>query len=224
MHWLGFGLCHQIPARSFSGGGVQLPVCSRDTGIYVGCCVSLLVIAVLHRPDRPREFPSVWGWIAFATMVGSMAVDGITENLGLRSTTNELRLITGLLCGYAIAMLLTPMLNDSVWKTSQPQRVLDPPLRLVMWLLTVPVMYVAIWWGGPLLGVLYPMLAAVAVITTLTCVNLVMVCLAPWFERRASRLLDLWPAVAVALCLTFLEVGLSGVLKGVLIGAVSRLS
>ena len=224
MHWLGFGLCHQIPARSFFGGGVQLPVCSRDTGIYVGFCVSLMLIALLHRPERPREFPSVWGRIAFSLMIGSMAVDGITENIGLRSTTNELRLITGLLCGYALGMLLVPMLNDSIWERSHPRRVLDPLWRLGVWLLTVPVMYAEIWWGGPLIGVGYPILVAVAVVATLTSVNLVMVCLAPWFERKASRLIDAWPAILVALGFTFLEVWLSGMLRSALIALASRIS
>jgi uncharacterized membrane protein len=223
-HWLGFGLCHQLPERSFFGGGVQLPVCTRDTGIYVGFCVSLALIALLHRPQRPREFPSVWGWIAFALMVGSMAVDGGTENLGLRSTTNELRLITGLLCGYAIGMLLTPMLNDGLWRASHPVRVLDPPWRLLLWLATVPIAYVAVWWGGPLLGIGYPILASAAVLVTLTSVNLVMVCLVPRFERRAARLRDAWLAILIALGMSILEVWLSGLLRHALVALAGRIS
>ena len=130
LHWLGFGLCHQLPERSFFGGGVQAPVCARDTGIYVGFCVAIVLISLLHRPKRPRGFPSPLGWVAFGLMIGSMAIDGGTQLIGLRSSANDLRLITGLLSGFAIAMLLVPMLNDSVWRTSHNQRVLDPPWRL----------------------------------------------------------------------------------------------
>ncbi len=156
LHWLGFGLCHQLPERSFFGGGVQAPVCARDTGIYIGFCVAIVLISILHRPKRPRGFPSPLGWVAFGLMIGSMAIDGGTQLIGLRSSANDLRLITGLLSGFAIAMLLAPMLNDSVWRTSHNQRVLDPPWRLGVFVLVVPVVYAIVWWGAPLLGVAYP--------------------------------------------------------------------
>ena len=49
LHGMGYGLCHQLPERSFFGGGVQVPVCARDTGIYIGVLLSLFLIAVLHK-------------------------------------------------------------------------------------------------------------------------------------------------------------------------------
>ncbi len=213
MHWLGFGLCHQLPERSFFGGGVQVPVCARDTGIYIGFCVALLLIARLHGPGRPRGFPTAWGWTAFALMLGSMAIDGGTQLVGLRESTNSLRLLTGLLSGFAVAMLLTPMLNDCVWRVSQNRRVLDPPWRLAVFLAAVPVAYAAVWWGAPFLGVWYPVIVAVAILVTLTCANLVMVCLTPRFERKATRLLDAWPAITISLGLALLEIWLAGLLR-----------
>jgi hypothetical protein len=74
------------------------------------------------------------------------------------------------------------------------------------------------------LGVLYPILVAVAILTTLTCVNMVIVTLAPSFWRKASSFADLWPAALVGLALTFLEVGLAGLLKYGLIALASRIS
>ena len=47
LHWMGYGLCHQLPERSFFGGGVQVPVCARDTGIYFGVLISLALIAIV---------------------------------------------------------------------------------------------------------------------------------------------------------------------------------
>jgi uncharacterized membrane protein len=224
MHWLGFGLCHQLPERSFFGGGVQLPVCARDTGIYVGFCVAMVLVWALHRPERPRDLPSPLGWTAFALMVGSMAIDGGSQYLGFRTSTNELRLMTGLLCGFGIAMLLVPMLNDCVWRTANNSRVLDPPWRLGVFVAAVPVLYAAVWWGAPLLGIAYPVAVAVAVLITLTCVNLVMVCITPWFERKAVRLVDVWPAALVALALSFLEVWLAGLLRYALVALAGRIS
>lgn len=223
LHWLGFGLCHQLPERSFFGGGVQAPVCARDTGIYIGTIVSIWLISLLHRGERPREFPTTPGWIAIVLMIGAMGWDGVSSYAGWRTTTNDLRLLTGLLAGFAIGALLTPMLNDQLWLRSSRQRVLDPPWRLVVWLAMVPVSFVLIWYGGPMLGVVYPALIGLAVVTALTVVNLVMVCLLPWFERRAERLIDAWLPIAIALGLTFFEVWLAGMFRYGLIALVSRL-
>ena len=217
LHWLGFGLCHQLPGRSFFGGGVQVSVCARDTGIYVGFVVSLVLLSLLHRGRRPREFPRPLGWAVLMLMIGSMALDGGTEYLGLRGTTNELRLITGLMSGFAIAALLVPMLNDVVWRTGSCDRLLDPAWKIGVWLSAVPVCYAAVWWVFPLLGVAYPIIVALCILATLTAVNLVMVCILPFFERKAERLLEAWPAIAVAFCVGLGEIWLAGALRLALI-------
>ena len=224
LHWFGFGLCHQLPERSFFGGGVQVPVCARDTGIYLGFLISLVLISVLHKGSRPREFPAPAGWVAVALMIGAMGVDGVSSYAGLRTTTNDLRLITGLLAGYAIAALLAPMLNDVFWRVGSRERVLDPAWRLLAWLATIPVAFVAIRYAAPLLGIGYPLLVAATIVATLTAVNLVMVCLAPSFERKANRITDAWAPILVAVALSFLEIWLSGLLRLWLESIVSRLS
>jgi len=217
LHWMGYGLCHQLPERSFFGGGVQVPVCARDTGIYIGFLVSLAVIALVHRGSRPKEFPPTSTWIAIGLMIGSMALDGGTEYAGLRSTTNELRLITGLLAGFAIAAILAPMLNDELWRSAARERVLDTPWRLAIWLAAVPLCYVVVFWGLPLLGVIYAIVVAVAIVGTLTAVNLVIVCMLPMFERRAERFSDLWLALLIAAGLGFVEIQLSWLLRAGLV-------
>jgi uncharacterized membrane protein len=214
LHWMGYGLCHQLPARSFFGaGGYQVPVCARDTGIYIGIITSLALIAILHRPERPSGLPTRTGWIAIALMIGAMALDGGTEYSGLRGTTNELRLITGLLAGFAIGALIAPMINDELWHTSSPSRVLDTPWRLALWLSAVPVAYAVVYWGLPLLGIGYPILVALAIVVALTAVNLVLVCMLPFFERRAERLSQVWPPVVASVAAAFLEIWVSGLIR-----------
>lgn len=223
LHTMGYGLCHQLPERSFFGGGVQVPVCARDTGIYLGVIVSVVLISRLHGGARPTGLPTRSGWLAIALMIGVMALDGVTEYSGLRPTTNEIRLITGLTSGFAIGALIAPMINDGLWKLSSPERVLNTPRRLALWLLGVPVSYVIVYWGFPLLGAGYPAFIAIVILTTLTAVNLVMVAIMPPFERRATRLRDAWPALAVACALGVLEIWGAAMLRVGLVSLVRGL-
>jgi uncharacterized membrane protein len=206
LHSFGYGLCHQLPERSFFGGGVQVPVCARDTGIYFGVLVSVALISLLHRGSRPTGLPTPAGWVTIVLMIGAMALDGVTEYAGLRSTTNELRLITGLLSGFAIGALIAPMVNDELWRRSSGERVLNTLSRLTLWLLAVPVSYAVVYWGLPLLGAVYPVLVALSIVATLVLVNLVIVCVLPVFERRAESVLDTWAPVLAALALSALEI------------------
>ena len=222
LHSMGYGLCHQLPERSFFGGGVQAPVCARDTGIYFGFLISLAVISALHRGRRPREFPPTMTWVAIALMIGAMGLDGATEYAGLRPTTNELRLITGLLAGFAIGAIVMPMLNDELWHESARERVLGTPEKLMVWLAAVPASYAVIYWVLPLLGVGYPLLVALAIVGTLTAVNLVMVCMIPMFERRATRLWQAWGAILLAVALSFIEIWLSALLRIGLVAVATR--
>jgi uncharacterized membrane protein len=222
LHWMGYGLCHQLPERSFSAGGIQVPVCARDTGIYIGVVVSLALISVLHGGRRPMKFPRWSGWTAIALMIGAMGLDGTTEYAGLRTTTNELRLITGLLAGFAIGAIIVPMLNDEMWRVSSPERVLDTPLRLAVWLAAVPAAYAVVWWLLPLLGVVYPILVAVAIVATLAAVNLIVVCMLPPFERRATSLVSAAPQIAIAVGIAFAEMWLAGLLRDALTVVAAR--
>lgn len=105
-NFIGHLVCHQIPERTLWIGGHYLPVCSRDTGAYLGLYVGYLLL-----PLRKKEAcgpPNLW--ITFF-MVTPMVVDAATQTLGFRTSTNELRLITGLLFGVALAPLLVYLVS-----------------------------------------------------------------------------------------------------------------
>lgn len=210
--WFGFGLCHQLPERSFFGGGVQVPVCARDTGIYVGFVVSLLVIGLLQR-NRPAGFPSAPVTAVLVLFVVAMAADGVTSYAGFRETTNAIRLATGLLAGYAMGAIAAPLLNDGLWRSASSDRVLGSRRVLAAWLASIVVSYAAVMWVDPLLGPAYPLLVVVCILGTLTAVNLLIVCLLPMFERRAERLADAWVPLVLAFTLSWAEVALSAGVK-----------
>lgn len=213
LQWMGLGLCHQLPERSFFGGGVQVPVCARDTGIYMGFVAAFALLAIVHPGERPREFPRWPAWAVMCVYLAAMAWDGVSSYAGLRVTTNDLRLITGLGVGIAAATVVYPMLQDEVWRLSGSGRLLEPSWRFWAWLLLLPASFVVIRWGAPLLGVGYPVLVAVCIVFTLAAVNLVIVAMLPFFDRRAERLSQLALPVLAAVVLAFAEIGAVSTLR-----------
>lgn len=209
----GYGLCHQLPERTLFSGGFQLPVCARDTGIYIGFVASLLVITALARRRRPTELPNLAVLLIGTAFVATMVVDGVSSYAGWRQTTNDLRLISGLLAGYALPLVAIPMVNAQLWKDGTPSRPLADVREAVMWLLSVPLVFVAARWVMPITGAAYPLLVVVAVLATFVTVNLVFVCLVPRWERQTERLSDAWPQLALALVLTVAELAAAGGLR-----------
>lgn len=83
-------LCHGMPARSFELFGAAMPICARCTGIYIGLFAGVLAALVL--PWVEERVMRMWALVAAAPM----AIDGITQLIGLRESTNALRIATGL--------------------------------------------------------------------------------------------------------------------------------
>jgi uncharacterized membrane protein len=194
-------------------GGHQLPVCARDTGIYAGFALGILVLAVIGRWRRPTELP---GWpvlLLLGLFIGAMVVDGVTSYAGLRTTTNSIRLATGLMTGWALSALTMPMLNSQLWVRSDPERLLGNPRDVGLWLAGLTGSFLLLRWVMPMTGVIYPLGVSVSIIVTLTCVNLVFVGLMPAFERKADRLSRAVPQLLIALVLSAAEMGAAAWLK-----------
>jgi uncharacterized membrane protein len=91
-------ICHGIPARCLTLWHVPMPICARCTAIYAGVAVGLAAFAVL---SSARE--KVLRWILYLAVV-PLAIDGVSQGLGLRESTNDLRVATGLAAGFAFGM------------------------------------------------------------------------------------------------------------------------
>ena len=89
-------MCHGRTERCLLLWNTPMPICSRCVGIYAGALMSLALFTASARRWN-REFASP---AAFVLMV-PLAIDGITQAVGLRESTNGLRLVTGLLAGLA---------------------------------------------------------------------------------------------------------------------------
>jgi uncharacterized membrane protein len=91
--------CHQRPERSPHLFGHQLPECWRCTAIFVGSLVGIILIIRLGASAK-------WWWLALATI--PIALDGGTQMLGWRTSTNQLRLVTGGIFGMVSALWFVP--------------------------------------------------------------------------------------------------------------------
>ena len=115
------GVCAQLPTHSFFFGGQQLPLCSRNTGIYSGFTCTVLVLWATGR-IRSAQLPSMRVALVLGLCVFILAIDGFNSlflDLGLPhlyQPHNVLRLATGLGTGTAMAAFLVPVANTLIWK------------------------------------------------------------------------------------------------------------
>jgi uncharacterized membrane protein len=90
--------CHGIASRCFLVWGVPMPICARCTAIYAGLFLGLLSFMAM-----PWMNEQVLRVILFVSVL-PLALDGITQLLHYRESTNALRSGTGLLVGLAFGM------------------------------------------------------------------------------------------------------------------------
>lgn len=180
------GVCAQLPGHSFFPAGQQLPLCARNTGIYLGFASTLIV---LHKSGRLRasQLPPVPIMLALGACVAFLALDGFNSfflDLGLPhlyQPQNLLRLATGLGTGTAMAAMVVPVTNGLLWRHDDPQRsfgswrdlAVMPPVLLGIFLTFV--LLISPLGGLPGDILLYPIaiVSTLGLILALTSVNLV---------------------------------------------------
>jgi uncharacterized membrane protein len=98
---VGSMVCHQIASRSFHLGSAQMAVCARCAGIYVGLATCVAAAAINGGGWRftDRWSPRHVVLAGLAPMAATVAL----EWSGAWSGTNDVRFVTGLVCGAAVA-------------------------------------------------------------------------------------------------------------------------
>ena len=91
-------ICHGMVTRSLDLFGVPMPICARCTAIYAGLLAGIVAFRLI-----PLLRERVMRGIALAAVL-PLAVDGLTQLSGLRESTNELRIATGLVAGLAFGL------------------------------------------------------------------------------------------------------------------------
>jgi uncharacterized membrane protein len=91
-------ICHQRPERTLVFAGHAMSVCSRCAGLYMGVALGALLAWPLLSERRWRK--------ALAIAAGAMAIDVLSQDLGLHPVWHGARLATGALAGYVASAWL----------------------------------------------------------------------------------------------------------------------
>jgi len=132
LFFFGGGLCHQKIERTFSMDAFNMPVCSRCTGIYSGILLSLLVIILMERKIK-GELPSLKTVLAAVGIFLLMGAEVVLSTLGLIESDNIIRLITGLMTGWFMALLLFPIANNVMFGKFIKKNYLDNRKKFLIW-------------------------------------------------------------------------------------------
>ncbi len=127
---VGYAVCHRIDGRSFHIGNIQMPLCARCTGIYLGVALGVAAMVVAGR-GRAGALPPLRVIITLILFIVAMGLDGVNSFLTLLprlphvyEPQNWLRLVTGTLDGVAMAVLIFPMFNQTLWRNWEDRPVI----------------------------------------------------------------------------------------------------
>ncbi len=206
LQWLDSGICAQLPSHSFYPAGQRLPLCARNTGIYLG--FSLTLITLLTSPRRKAQLLPPWPLLVLLVAgVLAMAIDGVNSLfLDLRiqylyRPHNLIRLATGLLTGLALATLSLPIANRMFWRAVDDRRSLTGPIDLGLLLPVLLLGFLAVASQNAFL--LYPLalLSTFGLMTVVSFINLIVIVAVRKQDETFERYRDLFPYFSLALLL-----------------------
>ena len=137
---IGYAVCHRIDARSFQIDDRQLPLCARCTGEFYAAGLALVFQAVVS--GRKSKLPSRGVLAVLFAFFVAFGVDGSNSYLYLLKQTGGngspldqipnlytpnhiLRLFTGSGMGIALAAMLYPVINQSLWRALDDRPALE---------------------------------------------------------------------------------------------------
>jgi uncharacterized membrane protein len=216
MDAIGYAVCHRIDERSFQINDRQLPLCARCTGEFYAAGVALLFQAIVSR--RKSKLPSRGVIAVLVAFFLAFAIDGTNSYVYLLKLTsagaldhipnlyvpnNTLRLFTGSGMGIALAAVLFPVVNQTIWRDLDDRPALDwKPLGILAAIIVAVNLLIL----TDSIFVLYP-IAFISALGTLSL--LVMVFMILWIiimkqDNAFDRPGQLWLAFASGLTLALL--------------------
>jgi uncharacterized membrane protein len=171
------GICAQLPTHSFYPGGERLPLCARNTGIYLGFAITTIILFIAGR-GRAMNLPRWPVALVLLACVVVLGVDGFNSLFldlhlpHLYQPHNLIRLTTGLFTGMAMASFLLPVTNSILWKDLNEQRSMASWWQVLQIVPILAICFLAV--GTQAALFLYPVaiLSSLGVMTALSLINL----------------------------------------------------
>jgi uncharacterized membrane protein len=207
-HAVVHGLCAQRPSHSFALGGTNLPFDARMTGIYGGTLTAILFLLARGR-WRAMRLPSPGIIAMLALFVVAMGLDGVNSTLQdfqlpyAYEPNNYLRLGTGLLLGVGLGVMVSYLLNATLWAWGTPAQLVSGWGELAALLAVVGGVFLLVISGW---GWLYLPLAAALVggaVAVVLILALSFIVLMAGRENRARRASDVAGFASAALLLGY---------------------
>ena len=138
---IGYAVCHRLESHSLHIGNIQMPLCARCTGEFNAAAISLVVQGFVSR--KRSKLPNRGILAILVIFFLSFAIDGSNSYLALMKSTysgafsnipnlyitdNMVRVFTGSGMGIAMAGILFPLYNQSIWRLPVDKPALDWPL------------------------------------------------------------------------------------------------
>ncbi len=224
---IGYAVCHRISERSFHIGSYQLPLCARCSGMYLGAVVGLVFqsIAGWKRGRIPH-----WSILSILVLFFiAFGIDGANSYLyllkqirpgilagipNLYSPTNTLRLLTGSGMGLAIAVMLFPAFNQSVWSDcDEKQRALPGWKAFGLLLGILVILDLLVLTQSPL--VLYPVaiIGVLGVWLLLTLVYTIVYVMIVGQDNKFSKLRQLWLPLLAGFTIAMIQIAAIDMLR-----------
>jgi amino acid transporter len=202
----------------------KLPLEARDFGIYAGFLVTWLYLNAIGRGRAKGmpQFPLMLCLVAFVLIMGADGVNAFMYDLKvlphLYTPILELRLATGLMCGVAFGGIMTPVVNHSLWRESDPRPVFGTWKQFLGALGLMALLFVLNYSGIGLF--LWPLsiLASGATIVLIAMINMVFVISLAGKEGTAVTWRDVLNPFAVGVVLAIVELGVLSLVRFAVLG------
>jgi len=216
------GVCHQFPEHSISIAGVQLPLCARCTGTYLGALTGLANCWWRGR-SRASWLPPIRVLAVLVLFFSFWAIDGVNSYFNYLSghvilyvPSNLLRLTAGMVNGLSLSILIFPMFNFILWRKPERQRVVHGFRELTAILLQVVALVLVLRADIGILLYPFALLNLVGGLLMLTIVNSMIVMILLRRENCAERWRQALLPLSLGLLLSIAEVGSIATLRYVL--------